>query len=271
MCFSTKAVHLELVSNLSTQAFLAALRRFVARRGKPKEIFSDCATNFVGASKELKNMHKFSATSQNNEEIAAYLASEQITWHFNPPSAPHFGGLWEAGVKSMKFHMKRIIGNSVLTYEEFSTVLAQIEACLNSRPLCPLSSDPSDLAVLTPGHFLIGAPLTDIPERDISDVPISRLKRWQLTQRVFQHFWKRWSQEYLSSLQQRFKWCKREPNIQTGDLVLIKDQCMSPLRWKLARVVQTHPGPDKCVRVVTLKTSNGELKRPISKLCKLPM
>lgn len=225
-------------------------------------IVSDCGKNFVGASKELKEMYKILASLQQNKEN--YLTNEEINWHFNPLSAPHFG-------KSMKFHLKRTIGNSILTFEELSTLLAQIESCLNSRPICPLSSDPNDVMALTPGHFLIGAPLTSIPEGDVSDVPETRLSRWQLIQRLLQHFWKRWSNEYLSNLQQKVKWHKNEPNIKIGDLVLIKNEGLPPLCWRLARVVNTHPGSDNKVRVVTLKTENSELKRPITKLCKLPI
>ncbi|XP_030763125.1 uncharacterized protein LOC115887767 [Sitophilus oryzae] len=142
VCMATKALHLELVSDLSSETFLGAMRRFISRRGRCNHIYSDCGTNFVGASRELINMLK-SAAEQ-----------EQISWHFNPPSAPHFGGLWEARIKSVKTHIKRVIGDQLLTYEEFYTLLVQIEAVLNSRPLCPQSSDPNDLSVLTPGHFL---------------------------------------------------------------------------------------------------------------------
>ncbi|XP_030765048.1 uncharacterized protein LOC115889242 [Sitophilus oryzae] len=141
VCMATKALHLELVSDLSSETFLGALLRFISRRGRCNHIYSDCGTNFVGASRELINMLK-SAAEQ-----------EQISWHFNPPSAPHFGGLWEAGIKSVKTHIKRVIGDQLLTYEEFYTLMVQIEAVLNSRPLCPQSSDPNDLSVLTPGHF----------------------------------------------------------------------------------------------------------------------
>ncbi|XP_035213254.1 uncharacterized protein LOC118187155 [Stegodyphus dumicola] len=198
VCFSTKAVHLELVSDLSTSTFLAALKRFIARRGKPSKISSDCATNFKGASKELKEIYKNAARIEKSSELCDYITSEGITWLFNPPTSPHYGGLWESNVKSMKFHLKRVLGSTLLTYEEFLTVLTQVEACMNSRPLCAMSSDPNDFSALTPGHFLIGAPLLAIPESDLSDVKSSRLKRWSLVQQTVQHFWKRWCAEYLT-------------------------------------------------------------------------
>ncbi|XP_035229444.1 uncharacterized protein LOC118201442 [Stegodyphus dumicola] len=184
VCFSTKAVHLELVSDLSTSTFLAALKRFIARRGKPSKISSDCATNFKGASKELKEIYKNAARIEKSSELCDYITSEGITWLFNPPTSPHYGGLWESNVKSMKFHLKRVLGSKLLTYEEFLTVLTQVEACMNSRPLCAMSSDPNDFSALTPGHFLIGAPLLAIPESDLSDVKSSRLKRWSLVQQT---------------------------------------------------------------------------------------
>ncbi|XP_029680226.1 uncharacterized protein LOC115245872 [Formica exsecta] len=122
------------------------------------------------------------------------MANERIRWCFNPPAAPHFGGLWEAAVKSFKHHLRRVLGKSTLTYEEMSTLLAQIEACLNSRPLQAMSDDPDDLAALTPGHLLVGSAFNAIPEASFLDVPIGRLSRWQLLQRMRNHFWNRWSQ-----------------------------------------------------------------------------
>lgn len=182
-----------------------------------------------------------------------------------------WGGLWEAGVKSCKFHLKRIIGQNLLTFEELATVLVQIEACLNSRPICQLPSTPTDLQPLTPGHFLIGDSLTTLPDRDLQDTPINRLDRWQLIQKIFQDFWRRWSVEYLTSLQGRTKWKIERPNIVIDDIVLIQETNMPPLKWKLGRVTELHKGVDDKVRVVTLKTATGIYKRPITKLCKLPM
>nr|XP_012221303.1 PREDICTED: uncharacterized protein LOC105671592 [Linepithema humile] len=162
VCFCTKAVHLEVVSDYSTESFLAAFRRFVSRRGLCTDIFSDCGTNFVGAARELRQM--FRASSSDGRRIATTAARDGVKWHFNPPAAPHFGGLWEAAVKSTKHHLRRVIGKATLTFEEMSTFLAQVEACLNSRPLQSLSDDPTDISALTPGHFLTGAPLLAVPE-----------------------------------------------------------------------------------------------------------
>ena len=258
VCFTTKAVHLELVFSLTTEAFLAALRRFISRRGRCSQLYSDCGTNFVGASRELIKHMVFAS------EI------ERISWSFNPPSAPHFGGLWEAGVKSFKTHLARVVGEQVLSVEEFSTLLAQIEAILNSRPLCPLSGDPSDLSVLSPGHFLTCEPLVSLPSPDLSLISVNRLDRWQLLQRMQQDFWKRWQQEYLLSLQQRGKWSRGIGDLLKGELVLLKEASAPPLRWRLGRVVELHPGRDGVLRVATVRTAEGLLTRPCVKLCPLP-
>ena len=152
-----------------------------------------------------------------------------------------------------------------------TTAFHQIIACLNSRPLIPFSSDPNDLTALTPGHFLIGAPLREIPEPDLTSLPINRLSRWQLVQHLTQHFWRRWSHEFLARLQQRPKWLNPQRDIQVDDLVLVKTDGTPPTTWPLARVIQIHPGKDDKNRVVTLKTAVGEMQRPIVKLCLLPI
>ena len=167
------------------------MKRFISRRGRPSDLYSDHGTNFVGANNELKKLFELLNNVKHNEKITKTLVEEGITWHFLPQKASHFGGIWEAATKSTKYHLNRIVGNVRLTYEEMSTVLCQIEACLNSRPLVPLSSDPSDYGVLTPGHFLIGCALNTIPEPDITDVKLNRLNRWQHVETLCQHFWKR--------------------------------------------------------------------------------
>ncbi|XP_036147477.1 uncharacterized protein LOC118647191 [Monomorium pharaonis] len=269
ICFSTKAVHLEAIGDLTTDAFIGALRRFVGRRGHPQKIYSDNATNFVGARRELGELYK-AIRGEMCESVNEYCTSRNIQWHFIPPHAPHMGGLWEAGVKSCKYHLKRIVGETRLTYEELNTVLVQVEACMNSRPLSQLSSHPNDMQPLTPAHFLIGEPLTNLPDIDLTDAPVNRLKRWQLIQRIAQHFWKRWSVEYLTSLQGKCKWTKERKNLAKDDIVLIVDENAPPLQWKMGRVLDLHPGTDGRVRVVTVKTSGNIVKRSITKLCKLP-
>ncbi|KAB0798114.1 hypothetical protein PPYR_09107 [Photinus pyralis] len=269
ICFSVKAVHIEVVSDLTTNSFLMALRRFAARRGKPAKIYSDNGSNFVGANNKLKDFLAF--IKSNNADISNSCVDEGIEWHFIPPNSPHFGGLWEAGVKSVKSHLRRVAGNASLTFEELNTLLVQIEAVLNSRPLSPLSSNSQDLSALTPSHFLVGRPLTAIVEHDLTAVPSNRLQRFEHIQQILQHFWRRWQREYLSELQERKKWRSNigdQPKV--GQLVLIKEDGQPPLQWKLGRIVKLHSGRDEITRVVTLKTEHGEMQRSVAKLCPLP-
>ncbi|XP_048004284.1 uncharacterized protein LOC125240435 [Leguminivora glycinivorella] len=164
ICMATRAIHLEAVSDLTAQGFIAAFKRFTARRGHCADLWSDNGTNFVGAARELKQLYAEEKSSV-AVEIADQLASNSTNWHWIPPHSPNFGGLWEAGVKSTKHHLRRVIGNSTLTFEEMSTVLAQIEACLNSRPMSRINSSNSDDPIpLTPGHFLVGEPLILVPD-----------------------------------------------------------------------------------------------------------
>ena len=268
ICLATKAIHLETVSDLSTQPFLAAFRRFTARRGTCSQVYSDCGTNFVGANAELKRLMEHA--QHDWKEIAATLGTQGTKWTFIPPASPHFGGLWEAGVKSVKHHLKRVVKDNRLTFEQLYTVLTQIEVCLNSRPLCPLSDNPDEMEVITPGHFLIGETINTVPQGDVSTDKVNYIVRWKRHQIVVDTFWRKWSGEYLSRLQQRPKWVDRVETPKVGDLVILKDERLPPSQWMLARILELHPGSDNLVRVVTLKTKNGTLKRPITKLCYLP-
>jgi hypothetical protein len=271
ICLSTKAIHIELVSDLTADTFLDALKRFVSRRGTVKSIISDNATNFIKANKDLIDLHQFFQNSEISRKLVTTLSNENIQWKFIPPRTPNFGGLWEAGVKSVKFHIKRVVGETVLTYDELYTLLTRIEACLNSRPLVPMSNDPNDLTAITPGHFLIGEALTAPLEPDLIELKINRLSRHQLLERLRQHFWKRWRTEYLSYLQGRTKWQSPSPSLQPGDLVLLVEDNVPPLCWPLGRIQQVHPGSDGNVRVVTVKTNRGTYKRGVRKVCVLPI
>ncbi|XP_011702560.1 PREDICTED: uncharacterized protein LOC105458737 [Wasmannia auropunctata] len=262
------AVHLEAVSDYTTDAFLAALRRFTSRRGLCRTIRSDCGTNFVGADAQLRAF--FSTSSPELRQVSKQLADDQIQWQLNPPSTPHFGGLWEAAVKSLKHHLRRVLGDATLTFEEMSTLLTQIEACLNSRPLQAQSDDPEDLAALTPGHFLVGSALTAVPEPPIGAQPTNRLSRWQLLQQMRDHFWDRWSREYLHSLTHRPKWCREKSAFKVGRLCLVRHESTPPTRWPLARIIRVHQGEDGQIRVVDVRTPTTVLTRPVVKLVLLP-
>ncbi|XP_029160236.1 uncharacterized protein LOC114932248 [Nylanderia fulva] len=268
VCFWSKAIHLEVVSDYTSEAFIAALRRFVSRRGLCAEIYSDCGTTFIGADRTLRSL--FNAATVEGQSIVLAATAQGIRWHFNPPAAPHFGGLWKAAVKSTKFHLRRVISETTLTFEELSTLLAQIEACLNSRPLQALSDNPEDVSALTPGHFLVGAPLLAVPEPSLTGQTISTLPRWRHLQLMRDHFWQRWSSEYVHGLASRTKWFKDEAAPNVGDLCLVRSELTPPSRWSLARITRLHPGDDGIVRVVSIRTATSELVRPLIKLVFLP-
>nr|CAH7749573.1 unnamed protein product [Callosobruchus chinensis] len=272
ICFSTKAVHLEAVTDLSTDSFLNALNRFVARRGLPNVLYSDNATNFVGAHRKLSKVYDFLAKTSKDPAVSEFLLSNSMQWKFIPPRFPHHGGLWEAAVKRAKFHLDRILNNNCLTFEQLATVFAQIEAIMNSRPLTPLSSDPSDLSVLTPGHFLIHYPLLSVPQVDLTSVPSNRLTQYEGLQKLMQTFWRRWKKDYLQQLQTRTKWLESNGTpIREGTLVFLADENTPPLHWKRGRVTKLHPGSDGIVRSVTLRTATGDTTRAVQKLAVLPV
>ncbi|GFW39155.1 integrase catalytic domain-containing protein [Trichonephila clavipes] len=241
VCLASKAVHLEIVSDSTTDAFLATLKRFVARRGKCATISSDNAKNFVGANRELKRLHNLLKFPE--EKLSSYLSSEGISWNFMPPRAQNFGGLWEAGIVGI----------------------------LNSRPITPLSEDIDDWEVLTPGHFLIGRPITSISEPNLLDKTENTLSRWQKLTKIVQHIWTKWSRDYLNNLQQRNKWQFHKDNVKLNTMVLIKDDNLPVNKWSLGRITKLVPGTDGKVRAVEIKTNKGNIKRSIGKVCVLPL
>lgn len=269
VCMSTKAMHLELVGDLTSDGFISAFKRFVSRRGRVTDIYSDNGSNFVGAVEIMSESHRL-AMMDTEVEFSELMANDGVTWHFSPPSAPHFNGLAEAGVRSMKYHLRRIVGTTCLTYEELYTVLCQIEAVLNSRPISALTDEFSDFTVLTPGHFLMGSAPLSVPEPILLNINENRLSRWQLMEKMHQDFWKSWSSEYLTSLQQRPRWQSIQDNLSVGQMVIIRQDNMPPTKWLLGRIEAIHPGEDGLVRVATVRTQNSTLKRPIVKLCPLP-
>ncbi|XP_060658795.1 uncharacterized protein LOC132793132 [Drosophila nasuta] len=244
VCFSTKAIHLEATSDLTTEKFLAAFSRFIARRGCPHQMYSDNGKTFVGADKVISN----DFLEATRECIIAQHAHKSLSWHFNPPGAPHMGGLWEAGVKSFKALFYKATSTSKYTFEELSTLLAKIEACLNSRPISPLLLEPP-----------INQPATSI------------LNRWQRLKALHQQFCFRWKDEYLKELHKRTKWQSPTRNLRIGDMVVIKEDNLPSNEWRLGRVLTTCPGTDAKVRVVVVLTARGTIRRPVAKLILLPM
>lgn len=266
VCLATHAIHLDITHGLSVEAFLETFSRFVSRRGHCRELWSDNGTTFVGTNKELQRV----LADWDHKLPVEELSNFGTTWKFITPGAPHQGGMWEAGVKSFKHHLRRTVGDQKLTPNQLYTVLTRIEACLNSRPIVPLSDDPSDLQPLTPGHFIAGRPLLQRPlADDVEHLPENRLTNWGRCQKLMQVFWRRWKEEHLVAMQTRTKWHKICQNVKVNDIVIILDENTAPAKWPLGRIVTIHPSPDGLVRNVTVRTQTGFLKRAIQKLVQL--
>lgn len=267
VCLVTRAVHLEPVMGLTSEAFIAAFKRFVARRGQCAHMYSDNGTNFVGADRQLRE----AVDAWQHRNTLDFVQSKGTEWHFITPAAPFQGGLWEAAVKSMKHHLRRIMGVQKYTYEMLATLLAEIEACLNSRPICAMSDDKDDERALTPAHFLIGEELVLPIPVPRSEPPRNMRELWKVTEHMVQDFWKRWSADYLNTLQQRKKWKTERENVRVGQLALLRDENAPPTHWPLGRIVRVRPGSDGLVRAVTISIDGNEYDRPIQKLSILPM
>lgn len=265
VCLVTRAIHLEIVSDGTKETFIQALRRFFGRRGTATQMWSDNGTTFVGANNYLRGIGE-----KHNQWAQDIEHDFHLQWRFIVPRAPSLGGIWEAAVKSVKKHIIRVVGSTNLTYEEWATLLSQVEAWVNSRPLVPLSDDPSDMLALTPGHFLIGESLITLPEpENLLERNENRLTRWELVQKYNQDIWHRWQDEYLSTLIDRTKWKTQHRNFQLNDLVLIREDNMPPSKWHLGRIIQPLPSKDGIVRAAKIRTLTGEYTRAILKLALL--
>ena len=264
-CLSTRAVHLELADSLETDDFILVLRNFIGRRGHPSCIYSDNGTNFVGANNELKKC----LDDLKQSKVTDFLAPQGIEWHFSPPLAPHFGGAWERLVRSVKTALKATLKDLHVSDSVLRTALIEVEAVLNSRPLTHNSPDPDDYQALTPNHFLLGRADTTVPPDIFSDREINSRKKWRQSQVIANQIHNRWLKEYLPTLTVRNRWRTSGQMVSKGDLVLLADQSVPRGQWELARVVDTYPGEDNCVRVVKVKTAKSEYIRPVTKLCVL--
>ena len=266
-CLATRALHLELAAGLDTDSFLLALRRFIARRGKPKIICSDRGTNFVGGEKEIRN----EIETWNEAQITDYLSQRHIEWKWNPPASPHMGGVWERLVASVKRALRVVLGSQCVAEDVLHTTLVEVEYMLNGRPLTYVSSDERDPEALTPNHFLLGSSDTGagLPPGVFSERDLSGTRRWRQAQLLTDQVWKRWRKEYLPTLLSRQKWQSETDNLQLGAVVLIVDENTPRGLWPLARVVKVYPSTDGRVRSADVKTANGVYRRPVNKLCLL--
>ena len=264
-CVASRAVHLELAWGLDTDSFLNAFNRMINRRGLPLEMISDNGTNFVKANKELKEL----INQMNKDKIVRSTSTRGVTWHFNPPLGPHFGGVHETLIKAAKKAISAVVHKADITDEELLTVFTGVEALLNSRPLTYQTSDVHDDVPLTPNHFLHGQAGGQYAVEAVDSFSFNPKRRWRRIQELIRHVWHRWLKEWLPLLNQRRKWLLPQKNLQVGDVVVVVDTGSARGNWPLGRVVEVFPGGDGNVRVVKLQVGKNILTRPITKLCPL--
>ena len=272
-CMSTRAVHIEVIESMDTSSFINALRRFLAIRGPVIQLRSDCGTNFVGACNELQAVLKPSDASP----VKRYLLKEGCEWLFNSPHASHTGGAWERMIGVARRVLEAMLADvslKHLTHEVLTTLMAEVSAIVNARPLVPVSNDPDAPEVLTPATLLTHKPQhLKPPAGEFSAANLSH-KQWKRVQHLADVFWSRWRREYLPTLQPRRKWQNTTRNVQKGDLVILRCKDAPRNDWPLARVTRAHTDSDGMVRRVDLVTVRGgsrrHYKRPVTETILLP-
>ena len=266
-CFSLRAVHVELMASLQTDSFIQALRRFVARRGMVREIRTDNGTNFVGTENEVREAFE----EMDQEKIGDFLTEQgcdYITWKRNTPYASHMGGVWERQIRTVKSVITSLLKSSPrrLDEESLRTFMTEAEGIVNSRPLTLENLHDPESTPLTPNQILtMKTKVAPPPPGVFQKEGIYARKRWRVVQHLANAFWSRWRKEYLQLLQQRQKWNEVKPNLQVGDVVLMKDDGAPRCNWPMARVIELHEGDDELVRSVTLYSKGSTYKRPIHK------
>ena len=262
-CLTIRAVHIEIVNSMDTESFVNALRRFIARRGRPEEIRSDKGGNFVKGEKELRK----ALQEWNQNQIYDFLLQQEIKWTFNPTAASHHGGVWERCIRTVRKVMKALLKQQVLDDKSLSTLMCEVESIVNGRPITKVSDDAKDLNALTPNHLLLLRAGTTVPPGVFSKEDNYSCRRWRQVQYLSNVFWRRWTREYLPSLQQRQRWNKLQRNLSVNDIVLLLDENLPRNIWPLGRVLEVYQNRrDGLVRSAKVKTRTSELVRPIDKI-----
>ena len=269
-CLGIRAIHIEVIEDMSSSAFINALRRFVAIRGKVKQFRSDRGTNFVGAKADLR----IDTVNIEDEGVQKVLFNSGSVWIFNPPHSSHMGGAWERMIGVTRRILDSVLKDvRNLTHEVLVTLMAEVTAIVNSRPLVPVSYDCEVPEVLTPSILLTYK--TDIDEQPVSQTCQLNTKdlykaQWKRVQHLSDLFWARWKRDYVQTLQTRKKWTSERESIETGDVVLLRDDEVGRVQWPIARVVKVFPSDDNCVRKVEVRAfRNGasvKYIRPVVKL-----
>jgi transposase InsO family protein len=265
-CLATRAVHLELAASLSSDSAILALRRLIARRGQPATILSDCGTNFVGANKELRAALR----GLNARRLQGEALTKGIDWRFNPPAAPHMGGVWERLVRSVKNALNATLRERAPSEEVLHTVLLEAELVVNSRPLSYVASDPDEPVVLTPNHLLLGTAAGDTRSTTYDPSDVDARRQWKKANGLAEMFWRRWTREYLPTLQRRQKWATATDSVKVGDVVVFCDGKQPRNMWPRGIISKVFPGSDGHVRVVDIRTPTGSLRRPVARIAVLP-
>jgi hypothetical protein len=263
-CLAVRAVHLEPTGGMETTHVLNALSRFADIRGTPLTITSDNQTSFVKADSDLTSWIKGIDWDQVIRTTSDYR-KRGIKWIFNPPNAPHFGGVYETIVKAAKRALENTIGTADLNEEEFRTCVSKITFMLNQRPI-QKTGDENDLQTITPNHFLnMPDEATFPPELPTGRTELQERLRYQIE--VQKHFWQRFQKEIVPLLSPRSKWFQREENLKVGDHVLEIDETSPRGQWKMARISAIYPSKDSFVRHVDITDSkNRTYTRPICRL-----
>ncbi|XP_053686196.1 uncharacterized protein LOC128735732 [Sabethes cyaneus] len=264
-CLSIRAVHLEVVHSMSTQSCVLAVRRFVSRRGSPAEFFSDNGTNFHGANNLLEKQ-----IMDRNKTLASVFTNTKTRWSFNPPGAPHMGGVWERMVRSVKAAIGAIGDTPRKPDDEtLETVIIEAEAMINTRPLTYIPLESADQEALTPNHFLLGSS-SGVKQLPVfpTDYRTTLRSSWNLAQHLVDGFWNRWLKEYLPVISRRSKWFENVKDINEGDLVFVVDGTIRN-QWIRGRVEKVAVGRDGRVRQAWVRTKGGVLRRPVVKLALL--
>ena len=262
-CMSIRVIHIEVVHSLDTDAFVNALRRFIARRGQPLQMRSDNGGNFVKGEKELQQ----AVRQWNQDKIHGFLLAKNIKWIFNPPAGSHHEGVWERCIRTVRKVMRALLKEQPLDDEGLLTLMCEVEAIINGRPITQVSDDHKDLNALTPNHLLLlRAGPTLPPGAFVKEDSYSR-RRWRQVQYLADVFWRRWTREYPPSLQQRPKWGRTHRNFAVNDIVLVLDESLPRSSWPLGRILEVYQNQtDGLVRRVKVKTRASTIVRPIDKI-----
>ncbi|XP_055585136.1 uncharacterized protein LOC129737987 [Uranotaenia lowii] len=261
-CFTTRAIHLEVAHSLSTVSCKFCIRRFIARRGAPAEIYTDNGTNFRGAANELQRQ-----LNNINQRCAETFTNTNTKWYFNPPAAPHTGEVWERLVRSVKTALEAFHDiPRVPDDETFETIILEAESMINSRPLTYIPLNGATDEALTPNHFLLGSStgVKQTPKDSTSALECLR-SSWNLAQHILDGFWRRWLREYLPTIARRTKWFNNTKPIEVGDLVFVADGKQRN-SWVRGKIIEVTLGKDKVARQAVVQTNSGKMRRAVGNL-----